>query len=191
MRKTKALLLAVTMLLSLAGCVEMTKEVSQTKTETSAESTEDVTFDIRPQDDYYGYINAQQLWNEEIEYGSETYGAFASCENEVKEEQKVLFQNIIESDEEFEPGSPQQLIRDYYYQYISDKQDYTAEFDKAFSLIDAAETPDDIVKLGGQFISEYGVNFLFSMRLDANYYNNNEYSIIFKEPTTFFDSIMF
>lgn len=188
MRKTKALLLAVTMLLSLAGCVEMTKEVSQTKTETSAESTEDVTFDIRPQDDYYGYINAQQLWNEEIEYGSETYGAFASCENEVKEEQKVLFQNIIESDEEFEPGSPQQLIRDYYYQYISDKQDYTAEFDKAFSLIDAAETPDDIVKLGGQFISEYGVNFLFSMRLDANYYNNNEYSIIFKEPTTFFDS---
>lgn len=188
MKKIKVLLLAVTMLLSFSGCTETTIKESQAKTETSAESNEDVRFDIRPQDDYYGCINAQQLWNEEIEYGSESYGAFNSAEKEIEEEQKAIFQNIIESDEKFEAGSPQQLIRDYYYQYISDKQDYTAEFDKVFSLIDAAETPDDIVRLSGRLIREYGVNFLFSMTLDANYYNNDEYVVIFEEPKTFFDS---
>lgn len=188
MKKLKAFLLAVTMVVSLTGCTaEVKKEENNPKSEPSETETEFDLSAIRPQDDYYGYINAEKLWNDEIEYGYDSKDSFFIAAKNVEEEQKAILQGILESQEEFEPGSPQQLIRDYYYQYISEKQDYTSEFDKVFELIDAAETPDDIVKLGGEMLKNYGVNFLFSMTITPNYFKNDEYAIVIENPQTFFD----
>lgn len=186
MKKLKAILLAVTMVFSLTGCASEVI-IEEPKPKSSEANAEEATFDIRPQDDYYGYINAEKLWNDEIEYGYDQKNSFFVCAKDIEEEQKAILQDILESEEEFAPGSPQQLLRDYYYQYTSEKQDYTAEFDKVFDMIDAAETPDDMVQLGGELLKNYGVNFLFSMTITPNYFKNDEYAIVIENPKTFFD----
>ena len=62
MKKITALLIVSAMILS--GC-EASEENSTTATNTEMSAVtmkeEEVIFDIRPQDDYYGYVNANEL----------------------------------------------------------------------------------------------------------------------------------
>lgn len=184
----KALALASAMMLSMSGC-GIVKEESATPTDASTASETDaskvsytekdgkVTYNIRPQDDFYGYVNANDLWNMEIEYGESSAGTFDICNQQVIDEQIAIVQEILSSDEEFEPGSPEQLIRDFYFQQKEKKQDYTKEFDEVFALIDGMKTPDDVATVSAELYKNYGVNSLFTMQLDRNPYTTDEYAI--------------
>lgn len=180
MKKVTALLIVSAMMLS--GC-EVSKENSTTATDTETSAVtmkkEEVSFDIRPQDDYYGYVNANDLWSRELEYGHETNGTFDICDNEIMDEQVEMLQEILSSEEEFEAGSPEQLVCDYYLQSKEEKHDYTKEFEKVFSMIDSAETPDDIVEVSAKLLREYGVSVIFNINIERNYYKSGEYLISF------------
>lgn len=43
-----------------------------------------VSFDIRPQDDFYGYVNAETLWNTSVPFDGFTAGTFDSVNGRVK-----------------------------------------------------------------------------------------------------------
>lgn len=180
MKKITALLIVSAMVLS--GC-EASEENSTTATDTEMSAVtmkeEEVIFDIRPQDDYYGYVNANQLWARELEYNHETTGTFDICNNEVMDELIAMLQEILSSEEESEAGSPEQLVRDYYLQCKEEKHDYTKEFEQVFSMIDSAETPDDMVEVSARLLREYGVNIMFEISVERNYYKNGEHSISF------------
>lgn len=193
MKKITALLIVSAMILS--GC-EASEENSTTATDTEMsavtmkeeEATLDILpkkeegaiFDIRPQDDYYGYVNANELWSRELEYGHETNGTFDICSDEIMDEQIEMLQEILSSEEQFEAGSPEQLVRDYYLQSKEEeKYDYTKEFEQVFSMIDSAETPDDIVEVSARLLREYGVSVIFDINIERNYYKSGEYLISF------------
>lgn len=185
-------------MLALSGC-GIVKNDSATATDASRASESDatnvsytekdgkVTYNIRPQDDFYGYVNANDLWEMEIEYGESSTGTFDLCNNQVIDEQIAIVQKIISSDEEFEAGSPEQLIRDHYFQLKEKKQDYTEEFDMVFSMIDGMKTPDDIAYVSAEFTKNYGINPLFALMLDRNPYTTDEYAISFVNLQTSVD----
>lgn len=69
---------------------------------------------LRAQDDYYGYINYAELSQLEYGYFDNVVGAFD--QDAVNIELIEMIQRITSSDEEYEPGSNEQIIRDTYRQ---------------------------------------------------------------------------
>ena len=61
---------------------------------------------IRPQDDFYGYVNAGYLLDNLPEYGSSSSGSFAEVSRQTEDELFGLLDEICESSAEYAPGSP-------------------------------------------------------------------------------------
>ena len=57
---------------------------------------DDVEINIRPQDDYYGYVNAESLWNTSVEYGQSSAGSFNEVAMLVDEQLDEIIDEIID-----------------------------------------------------------------------------------------------
>lgn len=183
MKRILAVLVSCAVILSAAGCTKQTNDIKKDEGQDEKKALfvkEEASFDISPKDDFYGYVNANALWNEDIKYGENSAGGgFYACHKLVFEDEKKLIKKIAASDSDYEKGSPEQLIKDYYYQCKEGSKDVTPEFDRVFKMIDSVRTPDDILELGGKLLKDYGVNLLFSPDIMPNYYKKGEYVISF------------
>ena len=123
---------------------EAKTEKSGEKTTEEAETTEEVDFtSIRPQDDFYGYINGEDLSNVDVLYYNGDAGAFGSVNANLQEVLKSAIEEIVTSNEEYEYGSKEQRIRDYYNQYVeyytnealrnSSKEEIRAAYEKYYA----------------------------------------------------------
>lgn len=191
--KWKALALASVMMLTMTGCGVSVQKNDATPTDAKTASASDaaktnytekdgkVTYNIRPQDDFYGYVNANNLWEMEVKYGDASSGTSEICTQQVVDEQVAIIREIISSNEEYEPGSPEQLVRDFYYQSKEKKKDYTSEFDQVFAMIDGMKTTDDVANVSALLFKNYGVTALFAFDMDVNPYVTDEYAISFTD----------
>ncbi len=103
--------------------------------------------DIRPQDDFYRYVNGTWLDNTEIPADKSNYGSF----NELIDESELAVKEIIEEAaavSDAQPGSGSQMVGDYYNAYMDTDavearglDPLNAEFDR----IESIESIDDIV----------------------------------------------
>lgn len=183
MKKISVWITVCALILSLTGCTK-TEKSDKDKSDSDVKKAEfvkdeSVSFDISPSEDFYGYVNANSLWDMDIKYGESNFGSLSMCNDLVLENKKDLLKRLIGSSEKFDKESPGQLIRDYYYQCSEKKQDMTAEFDRVFEYIDSVKTPDDVISMSGKLLSEYGINVLCSFSVVQNFYSNNEYIVSF------------
>ncbi len=155
-----SLLLAGIFGAAMTGCTIELEDPNKTTEE--AETTEEVDFtSIRPQDDFYGYINGEDLSNVDVLYYNGDAGAFGSVSANLQEVLRNAVEEIVTSNEEYEYGSKEQRIRDYYNQYVeyytnealrnSSKEEIRAAIDS----IMASEDIDTLVRVMFDLQREY------------------------------------
>ena len=175
-RKTAwlAVLLAVTAALSgCAGEAVLPEELP----ETTEEAPEPVTA-LRAQDDFYGYVNLAKLDTLEIGYGKESAGSFDETDSAVQAQLDAIINDIVSSSEDYPDGSSEQLIRDFYNQYLEYEKpgEYSERvFAEVFARIDAVSTVSEYAELMGEFYREYNIPLLISPVVQMNYFEPSEY----------------
>lgn len=138
---------------------------------------DEVELSIRAQDDFYGYVNAEYLWNMETAYDASTNGTFDQVSKAVDEDIKDIIREIVSSDEEYERGSNEQFIRDYYNLMKSGNYTDKKVFDDVFKMIDNADNLDQLTNVYGELSYKYGVNSFIPISIDVDSYNPSRYTL--------------
>lgn len=149
---TRSIILAV-LLTALAGCDTKTPEPPVSAQMSSGLDFQDVDESVRPQDDFYRFVNGGWLDRTEIPPERAAYGAFV----EVHERNEKRLKAILEesADAEAPPGSDVQLIGSFYASYMDASRANEMGLEPLAGLlasIDQAQTRDDVLRLFGEFI---------------------------------------
>ena len=162
----------------LCGCsADSAKETSAEPT--SSHETLDVSA-IRPQDDYYGYINAEHLLDTLPAYGEMTWGTFEQVDAQTVQEVLGLISEIVTSKEEYEPGSAEYLIKNVYTQAMA-FDDNAAVYSEIRSLCDkinSAVSIGELMELWKELYRSYGANTPFLPTVRQNYFKSGEYALL-------------
>ena len=157
--------------------------------QTAKEETKDsASAKIRPQDDYFGYINAEVLRKADIDpkYG---FGSFAECDKVTKEK---LYGIIDEVNRQGKADSEEAgMVADYYKQIISYKgADSTADtdFEKVRQEIDNISSRQEYTELLGKYNTLYGVNPIFPFSVTDGFARGDEYAFSFNAVETILGS---
>lgn len=123
MKKT---LLSLSVLLALAGCGQQaeTQKTSEPAAQTEQEQkqltsgivTENMDTSVKPGDDFYRYVNGKWLANTEIPADKSSYGAFQILRDESQEDVLEIIKSSADGD--FEKGSDEQKVGDFYQSYM-------------------------------------------------------------------------
>lgn len=81
--------------------------------------------DVRPQDDFYGYVNNRWLKQHPIPADKSRWGTFDVLHDEAQKQLKHIFDGL-ENESGIKPGSVSQQIRDFYYTAMH-ADDFTQE----------------------------------------------------------------
>ena len=131
---------------------------------------------IRPQDDFYGYVNAAYLLDDLPGPGQNSSGSFADVETQTQAELFELLDDIINSEEDFPAGITAQLIREMYRQGI-EFTDGAAEMDKVRGIVDKIRAVTDIkelLKLWAELDISYGIAFPGAVTVSGSYFVSGE-----------------
>lgn len=189
MRKVKQFISCFMAVVLLTGCVTVSvgpEQQTENKDDDKANTDIDaVQKSIRPQDDYYGYINQQALANMEIGYGNVSAGTFDEVQEAVDQELQGIISGLM-SGADFAPGSNEQLIADLYRQCL----DYDfgtkladTSLRQAVEQIEAVTAIDEYAELMGRLGSEYGVQLLLLPCVTDDYFNVAENALCIDQMT--------
>ena len=151
-------------------------EVSDTDGETKGV----VSTDIRPQDDYYGYINAGVLKEADIDpkYG---YGSFSGVYQITNGKMYSIIDEVNAGG--FATSTDAELISDYYRQissYDAEKSDADKDFQNVREEIDSVSSIKELYELIGKYQAVYDVNPLYSFSISDGFTKSDEYSFSFE-----------
>ena len=125
--------------------------------ETEDGTKEVISTEIRPQDDYYGYINANVLREADIDpkYG---YGSFAECYKQTEEKLYGIVDEI--KSEKVHSSTDAQIIADYYNQivtYDGAASDADKDFENVIKEIKEVGSKKEYTELLGKYRRLYGI----------------------------------
>lgn len=133
---------------------------------------------IRPQDDFYGYMNAQDLWNTSIEYGHGQAGSWDELAKYVDEQLDGIIDEIVESNESFPVGSAEYNIREYCKLYANNNITDRAVFDQLFERVDNVASIEELLMLSGDIYKETGVINVYGFQPDTDAYSPAERCLV-------------
>ena len=175
----------------LVGCILLSgcsgKQTSETDVssvnsgeETTSES-ENYIASLTPANDFYGYINANDIMQMELKDNQERISTLGLIGEETDEQVEAIIKEIADSKEEFPKGSNEQMIHDMYwltYKALSDKQSNeasdTAFVEEIIDKINAVEDKEDLLNLWHNLAKEYGLNTFLAADVDGNLYDTSE-----------------
>ena len=156
-------------------------EFDETDYEEEMEISDGYLDTITPGMDYYGYINGKKIWETDLEYNQVVSGASQRLQDEVDEKLDGIIDEVINSSEDFEKGSNEQMIHDLYYlayDQVSGKKDVDEEDTKFIEgLVDkvnSAGSMKDYWDVTHDLASEYGIFPYFVLLTHTNILNNSE-----------------
>ena len=175
---------SMAMPLFMTGCAINKAKTEETKV-TAQEDTNGKNSagqEIRLEDDFYGYVNAEELRNAEIDPMYGAAGSFLECEVKTQAQLDTAIETIASSDEEFEAGSNEQLIHDLYHQVTN--FDLSASVAckelKSFILkIFSVRSIPDLVAVLAESIINLNVDPIFGFDISDGVDKPDEYSIAF------------
>ncbi len=190
LRKLVALALASAAVVS--GCTASVTPPVETAGTEAAEEVLDVS-SIRAQDDFYGYVNASNLIEADIENDGST-GSFEQIDDLIDERLDGIIDEIKSADRDsFASGSNEQIIYDAYYQALDASTGGSPTNEEDIAYIDSmaasilnVSTIEEYLDICGTLYKEWGVNPLFGDRIDTDINNSASGSIIivpFESPT--------
>ena len=185
-----SIILVTCLLLGITGCdtggVESPGDVVQDTGSGQEERKSDEP--IRPQDDYYGYVNKETLEGLKVHYSDYAVGPTVDQEILVQDEIHTMILEIVNSNEEYEPGSNEQLVKDTYEQMLmyldkkeSNAKNYYLEIAKQIQVSDNMEDIKDNFHL---LMSEGMISY-FDVSVDHNYYDGENYALYFEQKVSF------
>ena len=129
---------------------------------------------VRPQDDFFDYVNGNWVANTEMPADRARWGTFDALREQSDKDIRTLVEEVSVA-EDVQPGSPTQKIRDFYNSYmdVETASELGAEAIRAdLDEIAAANTLDDIYRLFST-LGVYGVEspiggYIFSDEKDPN-----------------------
>ena len=171
------LLCAMTVSL-ISGCAPVTVDTTQTTLE-----IESVV--VRPQDDYYRYINGEALDNAVFELGA-NYAADASDTSLVDSQIDTVVRDVI-AGSGYEKGSEEYVIQTAYnaflnYDFMNEPipEDLAALIDE----VNKAQTVDELISLDAKALREYGVPSYFGFGVTKNFFEEDGKMIMFDQLTS-------
>ncbi len=178
-----ALLMAGILGSSMYGCSIEIEDGSGA--EETSETTESIDFSsIRPQDDYYGYINAEYLSGVDELYYQGDAGAFGVLYAGNTDIIETRLREIVTSNEDYEYGSKEQRLRDAYNQYIAADSDeegkaaFRFELEAVINEIMNASDVDSLVETMINIQVNYGAcNDIIFLSVGNNDLDPNNYCI--------------
>ncbi|KAA3662597.1 MAG: peptidase M13 [Calditrichaeota bacterium] len=134
--------------------------------------------EVRPQDDYYRYMNGTWLNEFEIPADKDNYGSFTKLYDEAQENLKAIIEDAAANSDKAD-GSTSQKVGDMYASYMDSVKleelgvsPVQPEFDKIQSLKSKA----DLVKYVG-YLETLSVRNLFSPFIDQDQKNSTQYLV--------------
>ncbi len=183
MRRSKAAASWLAFVILLSGCT-MAPPVTEETEETSVEVCD---FEgIRAQDDFYGFINAENLLTCDIEDTHGMGGPVSEIDIEISDRLEGIIHEIVNGDRDsYAPGSNEQLIYDYYYQALeaSTGGSFASEDDIAYvndviSGIRGVSTIDEYLTMCGDLYTNWGVDPIIGGGVDTDLANSSAGSVL-------------
>lgn len=162
-------------LLSPFGGTEVRADSGENRETEQKEKQQEKT-EIRPQDDFFGYVNADALKNAEIDpkYG---FGAFEECYAITDRKLDEVIDGIVKDN--VNTTTDAKMIADYYSQvidYSAESSDADKDFEEAKKEIEGAASVGDYLELVGKYQYEFNVNPIFTLEIGEGYLKSDEYS---------------
>ena len=148
------------------------KGKNDTKTEVSS--------DIRPQDDFYGYVNAKFLREADID---PKYGAGTGSDCEMLIDQRLYgIIDEIKSKKEYN-SSDESMIADYYDQIVSydaAKSDADKDLENVRKEIEGVSSNQEYMELLGKYKRLYGISPVLNFEIGTGFIRSGEYAFSFE-----------
>lgn len=167
----KRITVVLSAILLLTGCsakIEYNEPKSVDNTVYTRESA-----GIRLQDDFYGYTNFDLLYGNDIPADMYEWSYGQLVGRQVDEILSNEIRSLAESDISYPTGSDEQKISDLYRQYLDtaarDKVGL-APLENGLTVIDDAQTAEELVNACGILYLEYGVSVLPAVGVTQNYF---------------------
>ena len=171
------LLCAMTVSL-ISGCAPVTVDTTQTTLE-----TESVV--VRPQDDYYRYINGDTLDNAVFKPG-ESYAANASDTSLVDSQIETVVNDVI-AGSGYEKGSEEYVIQTAYNAFLNydfNNEPIPEDLAALIDEVNKAKTADELVSLDAKALRDYGVSSYFGFGVIKNFFAEDGNMITFGQLTS-------
>ncbi len=172
----------------LAGCGDTTG-VPEGQGAATQQDADDAHYieSLTPANDYYGYINANDLMQMSIKPGASSIGTLDIVAEETKEQLQEIMESIANSSEAFPKGSHEQAIHDMYW-LVSDKlsgarDDDAADTAFADAIVERIYAPgsvDELFEMWHALRMDYGLMPFYESGNTLNIYNTEETVLSFR-----------
>ena len=172
-KRMAALLMAVSVVLSGCAGVELPEDAEETEVAELPPA--------RAQDDFFRFINEEDLANAEFGYGeTATGGAFDS---KLTEEQVKSIITEVANGSGYEVGSEEYIIKkayDLFYAYDFENSGVPAELDALFHEIDEISTIEEFLEMDARLDKDYFIANIFNIAADADYLSGGDTILVFE-----------
>ena len=121
---------------------------------------------VRPQDDYYRFVNGETLEDAEFAYGH-TVTADANDDSAVRE-LLVGIINDVAAGSGYTPGTEEYVIQNAYIDYDFDNAGVPDDLDQLFHEIDEAGSLDELLSIDARVCRDYGVSNILNLNVGLN-----------------------
>lgn len=178
--KGLAVLLTVSVFLgSASGCSGSSAGTESVDVPDETEQTiEDV---VRPQDDFYRYVNGETLANAVYDYGH-SIAVNASDDSLVREQLRGIITEVAEGSG-YSPNTEEYAIQQIYNLYIDydfANAEVPQELDQLFHEIDEAESVEQLLLIDAEVTRDYGCGNLLGLLSGPNYFGYCDDVLSFK-----------
>ncbi|MCR5803359.1 MAG: M13 family metallopeptidase [Clostridia bacterium] len=182
LREAMAALLCTALMISgcnAAAAIDKTDETKQ------ADFSRADIKDIRPQDDFYGYVNLNTLKGLSIAPGESAAGAIYS--SDIDEDLQAKIKEIATGSENYEKGSCEDIIRKAYNAYLDyDSNDENKKASAKIIESDIQKIMDcndlnELKKVSSDVVKKYPISPLGNIGISTNDFDPDQYSIIWAQ----------
>ncbi len=108
-------------------------------------------------DDFYANVNKEDLENMSIPEGDTKAGGSSTVEAETNKKVNELIKKIVDSPEQYESGSREQKIRDFYESIMAPRTEGIKPLEAWFQKISSAENLDELRNIQIEIIKQLGL----------------------------------
>lgn len=139
---------------------------------------------IRLEDDFYGYVNFDFLWSNNIPADMAVYSSGEIVQYNIDKQLTEEIMEIAGSRENYPAGSDEQKIKDMYLMYLDKEARNNTDIEpliKGLRAVEDAGNINDFVAACGLLYREYGCNVLCYPYIAPDIYDSSKYTIYLEQ----------
>ena len=130
---------------------------------------------VRPQDDFYAYVNNSWLEQHPLPDSESRWGVFDELRDEARHNMRMIYDEL--QDLQSTPGSIQQQVRDFYYtgmHYDEQTDANVTVLDSLFAMVDGISSSHDLARVLGE-LHLRAIEGPWEMVIDADNLDSSAY----------------